>query len=239
VYRRFVKDRTGYLERSERWWKEAVFRRFYDDKRHLNDVALWSEGDGRPVDGSGYLVYRTQGDWPERRLVIQEFVALSGGAYNGLLRYALSHDLHSEVVWHGPVDDPIAYTLDDSDRVKREFEDDLMLRVIDLEAAVAARPAGPGAQDSAFTLAITDAAAPWNQGTWRIECSGSKLAAKRSSGPGDLAMDAATFAAVYDGFLRASDAVRSGLAEASDHNAATIVDRIFAVPRPPFGSDFF
>ena len=52
-------------------------------------------------------------------------------------------------------------------------------------------------------------------------------------------MEAATFAAVYDGFMKASDAVRSGLAEASDTNAALLVDRMFAAEYPPNGSDFF
>ena len=39
--------------------------------------------------------------------------------------------------------------------------------------------------------------------------------------------------------MRASDAVRSGLAEAVDHNAALLADRIFASEYPPNGSDFF
>ncbi len=114
-----------------------------------------------------------------------------------------------------------------------------MLRVVDIEKAVAARPGAPGAPDGAFTVAISDAAAPWNQGTWRIECSGGKLSALKADGAADLSMDAATFAALYDGFMRASDAVRSGLAEAAEQNAALLADRIFASEYPPNGSDFF
>jgi predicted acetyltransferase len=166
-------------------------------------------------------------------------VALRGDAYQGLLRYLLSHDLADEMMWHGPVEDPFAYALDDSYQVKREYVDDFMLRVVDIEKAVAARPAGPGAPDGMFSVAVTDAAAPWNQGTWRVESSGGKLSARKTDGHAELAMEAATFAAVYDGFMRASDAVRSGLAEASDHKAALLADRIFAAEYPPNGSDFF
>ena len=105
---------------------------------------------------------------------------------------------------------------------------------------MAARPAAPGAPDGAFSVAISDAAAPWNQGTWRIEHSGGKLSAQKADGSSaDLSMEAATFAAVYDGFMKASDAVRSGLAEASDTNAALLADRMFASEYPPNGSDFF
>ena len=52
-------------------------------------------------------------------------------------------------------------------------------------------------------------------------------------------MEAATFGAVYDGFMRASDAVRAGLAEGSDGKAVLLADRIFASEYPPRGSDFF
>src|SRR2546426_172460 len=84
-------------------------------------------------------------------------------------------------------------------------------------------------REGALSLAISDAAAPWNQGTWRIECSGGKLSAKRADGAnGDLLMEAATFAAVYDGFMKATDAVRAGLAEAGDGRAALLADRMFA-----------
>jgi len=109
-----------------------------------------------------------------------------------------------------------------------------------VERAVTARPAAPGAPDGALSIAISDAAAPWNQGTWRIESSGGKLLAKKADGANaELVMEAATFGAVYDGFMRASDAVRAGLAEGSDGKAVLLADRIFASEYPPRGSDFF
>ncbi len=142
-------------------------------------------------------------------------------------------------MYYGAVDDPLAYALDDSYQVKREYVDDFMLRVVDIEKAVATRPAGPGALDGTFSVAVTDAAAPWNQGIWRIESSGGKLSAKKTDAPADLVTEAATFAAIYDGYMRASEAVRSGLAEAINGNAALLADRIFACEYPPNGSDFF
>jgi predicted acetyltransferase len=174
------------------------------------------------------------------KIWLREFVTLSGDAYQGLLRYMLSHDLADEIFLYGPVEDPLAYAVDDSYQVKREYVDDLMLRVVDVEKAVAARPAAPGAPEGAFSISLTDAAAPWNEGTWHIESSGGKLSARKADGSSaSLSMEAATFAAVYDGFLKATDAVRSGLAEANDHNAALLADRIFASDYPPNGSDFF
>ncbi|MDO8615610.1 MAG: GNAT family N-acetyltransferase [Dehalococcoidia bacterium] len=240
VYARFAAGRTGYIERPERWWKEAVYRVLYDPERKLNDVAAWMDGDA----AGGYMTYSSQ---RERRgpggevhtFFIREFIALTSSAYVGLLRFALSHDLADEIGWHGPLDDPLALAVDDAQQVKREWVDDYMLRVVDVEQAIGARPPALGAPEGAFTIEIADAAAPWNQGAWRIECAGGKLSAQKAAGPGDLATDAATFAAIYGGFLRSTDAARCGLAEAGNHEAALLADRILASDYAPYGSDFF
>jgi len=177
VFRRFNERRTGPLVRSERWWSEAFFRRIYDTERKLADVAVWYGENGDPA---GYVCYESHRGPPPMgmsKIWLREFVALSGDAYQGLLRYMLSHDLSEEVFWYGPVEDPLAYAVDDSYQVKREYVDDLMLRVVDVEQAITARPAAPGAPEGAVAIAISDAAAAWNQGTWLIESSGGKLSA--------------------------------------------------------------
>jgi predicted acetyltransferase len=104
---------------------------------------------------------------------------------------------------------------------------------------VGARPAGAGAPDGAFTLEIADAACPWNSGTWRITSEGGRLAAAKAEGAGQIAMEAATFGAVYDGYLRASDAVRAGLAQSTDAQAMALADRAFASESRPLCYDFF
>jgi predicted acetyltransferase len=139
------------------------------------------------------------------------------------------------------VDEPLSAALADSDQrlLKREYLDDFMLRVVDVEKAVAARPAGTGAPEGAFTLALSDTSAPWNTGTWRIESSREGLSAAKADGAADITTDAATFAAIYDGFLRTTEAARAGLLEVSSAEAAVLADRMFASDYVPYGSDFF
>src|SRR5207247_1493143 len=104
VYHQYCVDRTGYLERSERWWREAVFRRYYDEKRVLWDAAVWKTTDDV---STGYLVYQTSRTADGRAHVeVREIIALDGHAYRGLIGYILSHDLTSEITWHTPVDEP-------------------------------------------------------------------------------------------------------------------------------------
>jgi predicted acetyltransferase len=174
-------------------------------------------------------------------LLLRELIALDPDAYLGLLRYVLSHDLTDEIRWFSPLDEPLSAVLEDSDRriLKREYTDGFMLRVVDVEKAVAARPAAKGAPEGAFTVAISDASAPWNSGTWRIESAAGRLSAANVDGAADITTDAATFAAIYDGFLRTTEAARTGLAEVGSADAAALADRVFASDYVPFGSDFF
>jgi hypothetical protein len=131
--------------------------------------AVWYDETGEPCGYLSYASSRSSGPEGYTQVLMREFVPLNGAAYQGLIRFVLTHDLAGEITWYGPIEDPLAYALDDAEQVKREFVDDMMLRVVDIEKAVAARPAGPGAPDGALTIAISDAAAPWNQGQ-RIEC---------------------------------------------------------------------
>jgi len=237
VYQRFAARRTGAMRRTEAWWREGVFRHMYDDGRNLRDVAVWYGSAGK---AEGYAAYRNERiPGGKSVLTVAEFIALTSDAYVGLLRYVLSHDLNDEVVWYGPIEDPLAYAVADSEQIKREFVDDYMLRVVDVATAIAARPAAAGAPDGAFTVAIADESCPWNAGAWRIENSGGSLSATKASRSPDLSMEAATFAALYNGFMRASEAVRSGIAEGTDAAAALLADRVLASDIPPRGSDFF
>jgi predicted acetyltransferase len=246
VYKRFAAPRNGYLDRDDRWWREAFFRRLWDGKRRLNDVAVWADGEGQP---RGYISYfgsreqRIDGP-PSDKLALQEFVALDSAAYVGLLRYLLTHDLAEEIAWFGPTDEPFVAVIDEPGRVKRDHHYGFMLRIVDVERAVAARPPAAEAPEASLTIHIADPSAPWNQGLWRIECSGpadreGRLTATRAEGAPDLSTDAAAFAAMYNGFLRPSEGVRCGLAEAGDGRAAALADRILAVNYPPYSSEFF
>ena len=241
LYDRFAAPRNGYLDRDEHWWRQSLLRRIYDDKRTLNDAAVWDDGNG---EARGYVVYRSEREHRHdgldfTKLVVEELIASDGDAYRGLLRYILSHDLADEVALWARADEPLPLAVDEPGRIKMEHWHGFMLRIVDVEKAIAARPPSAVAPEGAFTVHIADAAAPWNQGVWRIECSGGRLAAARADGAAGLSMDAAAFAAMYNGFLRPSDAVRSGLAGASDDAAVVTADRILAVDSPPHPSDFF
>lgn len=240
LYERFARPRNGYFERDEAWWRQGIFRRPYDERRQFNDVAIWSDGNGKTT---GYVVYRQpridHPIEPKSSLLVKELVALGRDAHTGLLRYLLGHDLCREVSIWEPEDSPLPLTVDEPWRIERKPYYGFMLRLVDVEKALAARPPSAGAPEGAFTIGLADASAPWNQGAWRIECSGGRLSATRAGGAADISTDAAVFAAMYNGFLRTSDAVRSGLAEAGNANAIELADRVLATDYRPYPSDEF
>ena len=118
----------------------------------------------------GYVVYEIKG-WPDAgpRLRVRDFVALDSDAYVGLVRYLLRHDLVSPLQWWAPLDDPFLSLLDDPEPVQVAYEPGMFLRVVDVAGAFAARPCLADAPGQSLTLELTDEAAPWNAGCWRLE----------------------------------------------------------------------
>jgi predicted acetyltransferase len=97
VYKEYSERRTGQHVRSDRWWREAFFRRIYDTDRKLTDVAVWYSENGK---ASGYACYESHRGPPPMgasKMWLRELIALDGDAYQGLLRYILSHDLTDDV----------------------------------------------------------------------------------------------------------------------------------------------
>lgn len=241
MYDRFAAPRNGYLVRDEFWWKEAVFRPIYDDKRKPRDAIVWENDRG---EATGYVLYHTtRQTYPDRpgeaKTLVEDFVALDGDAFAGIMRHLLSHDLSDELSIWGPPDDPLMLAIDEPWETKRHPYFGFMLRIVDIEKAFAARPAARDAPEGSFTAQLSDAAALWNQGVWRIECSGGTMSATKVDGPAQLSTDAAAFAAMYNGYLRPSEAVRVGLAQTESAEAVAMADRILAVDYPPFPSESF
>jgi predicted acetyltransferase len=86
---------------------------------------------------------------------------------------------------------------------------------------------------------VADAAAPWNQGKWRLEAEGGQVEVTRTDEVPDLSTDVPVLAALFSGHLSASEAARGGLLSAHSPAALRAADRIFAPHCAPFVSDWF
>ncbi|MDE3095502.1 MAG: GNAT family N-acetyltransferase [Chloroflexota bacterium] len=241
LYTEHMARRNGGLVRPERWWRTQVLATWRGDPR---DAVIWSNARGEP---RGYAVYRSSmqhaaaSPVPDTTLRVSDWVALDAEAYAALLAYLLGHDLATRIVMLASTDEPFAAAFQEPAHFAEPAGawNGLMLRLVDVQRALEARPALPQASGKGITLALTDDAAPWNAGTWRIEAGEGRISAERTDAEPELEMDARALAPIYNGFTRPADAVRVGQVRARSDAAIAAATDIFATSYAPFTPDDF
>ncbi|HXK33047.1 MAG TPA: sterol carrier protein domain-containing protein [Dehalococcoidia bacterium] len=115
----------------------------------------------------------------------------------------------------------------------------IMLRIVGVERAVAARPALPQSHGRHNIIELVDAAAPWNAGRWRISAKAGCMSAERTSVEPEIVTDACGRAAMYNGYLAPADAARCGAVEVPIRDAVARLSGLFSVSAPPCCADEF
>jgi predicted acetyltransferase len=189
VHERVRPGRPGMLDRPGPWWSE----RLYDPE---------SRRDGaQPLRAvlveDGYALYAVKPRWgdegPEGEVVIRELVAETVEARARLWSYLLDQDLTATARWGAaPPDEPLPLMLANPRAVQRAVGDGLWLRLVDVEAALAARTY---ASDPDVVLEVHDAFCAWNEGRYRLTSQG----CTRVDADPDLTLDVTTLAAAYLG----------------------------------------
>ncbi len=239
LYSRWRRARNGLLARSEAWWHRAVFNALYTPRRRPREAVVWEGPAGQPT---GYVVYDAEQRRLEREEVhlvtVRDMVALDSHAFAGLLRFLLSFDLARDVVVPGDGLEPLLLAVDEAQRVEARLGMGMMLRLVDVQGALSLRPTF--APDGlAITLAVSDAAAPWNQGLWWVEAGGGRLHVLPGRGEPDIACDVAHLAPIYSGLLSVPEAVRTGLLQAKSQQAVEVAQRLLGARLPPGAPDPF
>jgi ribosomal protein S18 acetylase RimI-like enzyme len=174
------------------------------------DRILIAVHDGRDV---GYAVFKRKHKWPNGRPAAEVSVhQLSGGpvARLALLRRLADLDLSGTVtVSTVAVGDPVLSWVQGPRGLGgvKPF-DSLWLRIVDLPEAWAAR--GYEA-DCDVVVEVTDGAAPWNGGRWRVRAEDGTGEATRTDGDAELSLAVAHLAAAYLGAGNLVEQHRAGL----------------------------
>jgi predicted acetyltransferase len=240
MYSAFHTSRNGALARPEKWWRSNVLHTY---GKTPYDAVIWSNADG---EDRGYAVYRSVHNtptpdepWGSMTIRVVDWIALDADAYSAIIAYFLSHDQHARVVMLASQDEPLYDAFEEPYHVEGRVWDGYMLRLVDVERAIEARPALPQASGKGVTIALTDTSAPWNAGTWRIESSEGRMSAERTKTAPELEMDARTLASLYNGFIKPVDAVRVGQVRAQSGLALPAATDIFSVAYSSFCPDDF
>ena len=147
VHRAHHAGRNGALERDELWWRNWVLRSWFGSP----DAILWENDAGEP---EGYVLYLEPG-WSSRdsgKFIVTELVALTADAYLNLLAVLAQQDIREEVVYYAPSEDPLPLLFVEEQRLKIEQHHTVLLRIVDVQLALAQRPSFGAAGSCDFSL---------------------------------------------------------------------------------------
>ncbi|WP_437876908.1 GNAT family N-acetyltransferase [Sorangium sp. So ce513] len=238
VWDRALPLTPGMLARSKAWWQ---VRRLHDDELvrqgggPLQRVVI--EVDGRP---EAYALYCVHHRWdasniPVGSVRVIEAIGATPLGTRLVWRYLFDIDLAQRIEASLlPPDHPLGLLVAEPRRLRLTAGDALWVRIVDVEAALAARAYGSG---EPLTLEITDRLCPWNAGRFRLH--GGERRASRTEQAPDLRLDITALGSAYLGgvsFQRLADA---GQVEALSDDAIARADRLFRAARAPWCPEIF
>lgn len=241
IYREYVDPLNGALVRDENWWRFAVMSDWEDKDRRARDVVVWADESG---EDRGYIVYqnrptgRTENGWPQQEIWVRDFVALDSSSYRGLWEHILTHDLASNVVYESHPADPFVDVCEDPFVVTVKRGEGPMIRIADVEGAIASRPYAGGSSAS-FTMRISDESAPWNEGVWRVDAAEGQMRAEKTDAAPDVEMSVNFLSPLYTGFRTAERLAAVGMITVHRAEALSEIANAFAVADPPFTQDYY
>jgi predicted acetyltransferase len=235
IYRRWAARRNGPLHRAEVWWRNSIMGEGQESWSQREEAVIWSDSAGQP---QGYAVFH-QSSGDEARVRVRELAAITGDAYLNLLTFIAQHDIHHHIDLLAASEDPLPLLFEDAERLTVKQGYTVLVRVVDVEAALRARPLADPELNTQLTIEVRDESAPWNEGTWRIAAESGSVVVERAKGEGELRLDATVLAPVFNGYVKPSTAAATGLLSAVSDDALERADAFFATAHRPYFPDRF
>ena len=226
VYRRVAPSRHGALDRGERFWRQLARL-----AREKTTAAFVLDGPDGPAGWAvATLEFRPDPAPFQTRVEVADWGCLPGADAALFALFAGYASMNGLVAWSGPDPDPALFALRDrSARLTDRWH--WMLRLVDLPAALQARP-WPAGVTGQVELRVDDPGCPWNTSAWRLELAGGQgRVAQVSSAPAATA-DVRGLASLFTGFAGPDDLIRAGLLAGFDPDAVALLRAAFASPRP-------
>ena len=224
VYRTWAAGRNGLVDRPASWWTRVLSN---VEEGEVYRVCVREAG-----RVTGYMIYtqekRKDSDW-EFDLDVRDLVWTTPTSVDALLTFAGRHRSNArDLIWVGPPQDPLANLLPEQD-ADYEHWFRPMLRLVDVAGAFEARGYPPSVR-GVVELAVDDPQLPANAAGWRIETAEGSAKVTPAAGARARA-DVGALAAIWAGFLSASDARALGRLDATDDDVA-VLEEMLAGPLP-------
>lgn len=236
VYDRWRPTRPGALSHSEAWWGCVLSsQRDWRGGGPIFVVVCDPDPDGSPAHRGGYAIYTVDNDHPAGRwqLEVRDLVAADDVVLARLWRYLLDVDLVSTVVAPAvPLDDPLRWRLVDPRQVATtDVRDYLHVRILDVEAALAARR---HAMADELVLEVSDAFRPATAGRYRVQGGPGGATCARTDDAPDLVLDIAEVGSLLLGGVSVAELAQVGRIRASSPAVVARADAFFRWPVAPF-----
>jgi predicted acetyltransferase len=237
VYEHVRRSRPGMMRLDELTFGYVLDDRFRHDGKPRPGFFAAHETDGR-VDG--YVQYRVKHRWdvvPRNVLQVEDLVAASPRAYADLWRFVLDVDLVERVTaWNRPSDEPLLHLVLEPRPLKLSLRDALWLRLVDVEAALAARSY---CTDVSTVLDVRDGFCPRNEGRYELRARGADVTCRRTEADPDLVLGVGDLGAAFLGGSRLLDLHRAGRVRERTAGALEAADSAFAWDPAPWCSFVF
>lgn len=242
VYKTFIAKRTGYLHRGKSLWLNAVLS---EQAGNAADGPVYVALVGATDAPRGYAVYtlragRVGHASRPQEVKIRDFAWLDMDACKSLWQFFAKHDLVGRVSWaNAPVDDPAHSLMAEPRMLHTRDSDGTWWRIVDAAAALAQR--GYGQADRLVLGIAGDDLAPWNNGTWQLETSGSladEAQVNVVSDAPDVELSVRALAGLYSGMYSARTLANWGQLSGSEQGIA-LADRLFSTTFAPHCPDHY
>ncbi len=230
-------DRSFTPIRNDNFWDLIVFPKF-------KDAYIYDDGETK-----GYIVFDlnkestgNSGVFGQSVMSIKEFVALDAAANKGLWAFVGSlADQINHVKFLAPPDYPFHLYMKEPRELafRRLFFEyktfstvasGFMLRVVDVQRALSKLRHTLDVRTD-FALRIDDGNLPQNTKTLNLHLHSGETIVEETKSPAKFQADIGVFSQIYSGFLKPSDAVRYGFAEA-EPSIIGVLDELFRAPSP-------
>ncbi|QRP44586.1 GNAT family N-acetyltransferase [Amycolatopsis sp. FDAARGOS 1241] len=229
VYDSYRRAQPGALSRPHRWWASGAGQPPVAAAPRY--VAVHRDADGAPDGYASYCLSE-----PET-LTVDEIITTDDAVSTALARFALGHDLVSEVVFKRcPPDHPLRWQLADFRAGQVTDDTDwLWVRLLDVPRALTTRG---WFADGELVLDVAD---PFlaEHGRYLLTARDGKAECVPTDLQPDLSLDVSDLGSIYLGGTAPSTLVRAGHVQARHRAVAVLADALFRGERAPHCPHWF
>jgi predicted acetyltransferase len=234
IHERVAAETPGMFRRSADWWEGRLLSDPEWLRRGRGEMQrVLLELDGEPA---GYALYRLNLSFGRGsstgEVDVVEALGVDAQAVAELWRFLLDVDWMDRIKAPLlPIDHPLLLLFADPRRLRFTLVDGIMVRLVDVGTALAARHY---AGDGAVVAEVRDAFCPWNEGRWRLGPGGG-----RTDGEPELRLDVSALGSVYLGGFTFAELARAGRVEELVEGAIARADELFRTDWAPWCPEIF